>query len=101
MQQPPGFVPKGESHKVCLLRKSIYGLSQSPQALFEKFSNLLLDYGLTRTMSEYSVFVKTSSVGCVVLVVYADDIIISGNGRLSNGWLLRFILRTFVSYSIS
>lgn len=58
MQQPPGFVPKGESHKVCLLRKSIYILRQSHRAWFEKFSNLLLDYGITRTMSEYSVLLK-------------------------------------------
>ena len=30
MEQPPGFVAQGEIGKVCRLRKSLYGLKQSP-----------------------------------------------------------------------
>ncbi|KAE8649699.1 hypothetical protein Csa_012460 [Cucumis sativus] len=36
MEQPPGFVAQGESDKVCRLRKSLYGLKQSPRAWFGK-----------------------------------------------------------------
>ena len=32
MEQPPGFVAQGESGLVCRLRRSLYGLKQSPQA---------------------------------------------------------------------
>ena len=32
MEQPPGFVAQGELGKVCRLRKSLYGLKQSPRA---------------------------------------------------------------------
>ena len=32
MEQPPGFVAQGEIGKVCRLRKSLYGLKQSPCA---------------------------------------------------------------------
>uniref|UniRef100_A0A1J3I7B7 Retrovirus-related Pol polyprotein from transposon TNT 1-94 n=2 Tax=Noccaea caerulescens TaxID=107243 RepID=A0A1J3I7B7_NOCCA len=31
MQQPEGFIKKGDENKVCLLRKSLYGLKQSPR----------------------------------------------------------------------
>ena len=32
MEQPPRFIAQGEIRKVCLLRKSLYGLKQSPRA---------------------------------------------------------------------
>lgn len=48
MQQSPGFVAEEESNKVCLLRKSIYGLKQSPHAWFNKLSTILLDNGFAR-----------------------------------------------------
>ena len=32
MEQPPGYVAQGESSEVCLLKKAIYGLKQSPRA---------------------------------------------------------------------
>ena len=41
MEQPPGYVAQGESSEVCLLKKAIYGLKQSPRAWFHKFSQLL------------------------------------------------------------
>jgi len=34
MEQPPGFVAQGESGCVCKLRKSLYGLKQSPKRLY-------------------------------------------------------------------
>ena len=41
MEQPPGFVAQGECGKVCFLRKSLYGLKQSPRAWFDKFCNVV------------------------------------------------------------
>ena len=31
MRQPEGFIAKGQEHLVCKLKKSIYGLKQSPR----------------------------------------------------------------------
>ena len=46
MKQPLGFVAQGEIGKVCRLRKSLYGLKQSPRAWFGKFSQAVEKFGL-------------------------------------------------------
>ena len=79
MEQPPGYVAQGESSEVCLLKKAIYGLKQSPRAWFHKFSQLLFSYGFVSTISDPIVLRKRTAHGCVILAVYVDDIIITGS----------------------
>lgn len=78
MHQPPGFATAGEN-LVCLLRKSIYGLKQSPRAWFDKFSKVIETIGFTRSSSDSSLFTHHSAQGYVVLLVYVDDIIVTGD----------------------
>ena len=79
MDQPPGYVVSGSETLVCRLRKALYGLKQSPRAWFDRFSAVVLACGFQRSTSDHSVFVRHSSTGTIVLIVYVDDIIISGN----------------------
>ena len=82
MEQPPGFVAQGESSLVCKLRRSLYGLKQSPRAWFEKFNSIVHAFGMKRSETDHSVFYcHTSSSGCVYLVVYVDDIVITRNDQ--------------------
>ena len=41
IEQPPGFVARGESGLVCKLHRSLHGLKQSPQAWFIRFSSVV------------------------------------------------------------
>ena len=79
MEQPPGYVAQGESSEVCLLKKAIYGLKQSPRAWLHKFSQLLFSCGFVSTVSDPTVMRKRTPHGCVILAVYVDDIIITGS----------------------
>ena len=83
MEQPPGFVAQGESScLVCRLLRSLYGLEQSPRAWFGKFSIVIHEFGMTRSGSDHSVFYRHSAPGrCIYLVVYVDDIVITGNDQ--------------------
>ena len=56
MEQPPGFVAQGESSLVCKLRRSLYGLKQSPRAWFGKFSSVVQAFGMKRSEADHSVF---------------------------------------------
>ncbi|CAM8957622.1 unnamed protein product [Rhodiola kirilowii] len=78
MEQPPGFVAQGESAKVCYLHKSLYGLKQSPRAWFSTFTAAVEKFGMEKSKSDHSVFYKQSGNGIILLVVYVDDIVITG-----------------------
>ncbi|KAJ9701816.1 hypothetical protein PVL29_006965 [Vitis rotundifolia] len=80
MEQPPGFVAQGESGLVCRLRRSLYGLKQSPRAWFDRFSSVVQEFGMLRSTTDHSVFYHHNSLGqCIYLVVYVDDIVITGS----------------------
>ena len=51
MEQPLGFVAQEESGLVCRLRRSLYGLKQSPRAWFDRFSFVVQEFGMARSTS--------------------------------------------------
>ena len=77
MEQPLGFIAQGEIRKVCRLRKSLYGLKQSPCAWFGKFNQAVEEFGMQKSKFDHSVFYRNSNPGIILLVVYVDDIIIT------------------------
>jgi len=86
MEQPPGFVAQVESSgMVCRLRKSLYGLKQFPRAWFVKFSNVVQQFGMIRCKPDHPIFYQHSSAGCVYLIVYVDNIVLtrSNNHNMS------------------
>ena len=80
MEKPPGFVAQGEFGFVCKLRRSLYGLKQSPQAWFSRFTSMVQEFGMIRNTADHSVFHLHTSIGrCTYLIVYVDDIVITDN----------------------
>ncbi|RDX72319.1 hypothetical protein CR513_48216, partial [Mucuna pruriens] len=102
MEQPPGFVAQGESSLVCKLRRSLYGLKQSPRAWFGKFSQVVQNFRMTRSEVDDSVFYCHSSFGkCVYLVVYVDDIVITGNEDIKISQLKQYLFSHFQTKDLS
>ena len=79
MEQPLGFIAQGESSLVCKLRKSLYGLKQFSRAWFRHFSKVVMEFGLNRYGVDHSVFYTCSKQCKIWLLVYVDDIIITGD----------------------
>jgi hypothetical protein len=80
MKPPPGFLPQ-RSDTVCKLNKSLYGLKQAPRCWFAKLSGALKHYGFLQSRSDYSLFVLQKPGVHIVVLVYVDDLIITGDNH--------------------
>ena len=78
VEQPPGFVKRGNEHKVLILKKALYGLHQAPRAWNSKLNNTLLSLNFKRSLSEYAIYTKRRREAQLVIGVYVDDLIIIG-----------------------
>ncbi|KAI5325748.1 hypothetical protein L3X38_034822 [Prunus dulcis] len=79
MKQPQGFEDSSHPEYVCKLQKSLYGLKQAPRAWNAKFTGYLPSLGFKMSHSDPSLFVKISDSAIVVLLLYVDDIILTGS----------------------
>lgn len=74
-------VPEGlnvPANKVCKLNKSLYGLKQASRQWFAKLVHILLAQNFTQSNSDYSLFIQKAGTDLTLLVVYVDDILITG-----------------------
>ncbi|XP_019089238.1 PREDICTED: uncharacterized protein LOC109128025 [Camelina sativa] len=78
MKLPQGYSSPTET-RVCRLRKSLYGLKQASRCWFAKLADALLKYGFTQAPADYSLFVYLRKGISLRILVYVDDLIISGN----------------------
>jgi hypothetical protein len=78
MEQPLGFIDQQHPTYVCKLHKAIYGLKQAPRAWYTRLSNFLLEIGFTASLVDTSLFFHISSHVQVFLLIYVDDIIVTG-----------------------
>jgi hypothetical protein len=78
MDQPDGFVVKGEETNVCKLLKSLYGLKQAPKQYHEKFDRTLTSVGFVVNEAEKCLYYRHGGGEGVILCLYVDDILIFG-----------------------
>ncbi|CAA7036547.1 unnamed protein product [Microthlaspi erraticum] len=78
MKQPEGFIKKGDENKVCLLRKSLYGLKQSPRQWNLKFDSFMKESGFIRRSYDSCVYMRNlNKENAVYLLLYVDDMLIA------------------------
>lgn len=78
ISQPPGFVDRDNPTKVCRLRKALYGLKQAPRAWYSELHKFLVATGFYNSLSDTSLFILKQGKEFVYLLVYVDDILITG-----------------------
>ena len=82
MSQPDGFVDQAKPTYVCKLHKALYGLKQAPRGWFEKLRVALLTWGFHNSVSDTSLFYSHKHGQMLLLLVYVDDILITGDSQV-------------------
>ncbi|GKE05143.1 ribonuclease H-like domain-containing protein [Tanacetum coccineum] len=78
MTLPKGF-DNDNGTKVCKLNKSLYGLKQASRQWNVKLTTALVEHDFVQNKFDYSLYVKSEGSMFVALLVYVDDIVITGN----------------------
>ncbi|GJZ22328.1 retrotransposon protein, putative, ty1-copia subclass [Tanacetum coccineum] len=83
MRQPPGYE---QGNKVCLLKKSLYGLKQSPRQWYRRFDEYMLSNGFKRSRYDSCVYYKSYAPGeYIYLLLYVDDMLIACKSKAEIG----------------
>ncbi|KAL0353608.1 UNVERIFIED_CONTAM: Retrovirus-related Pol polyprotein from transposon RE1 [Sesamum angustifolium] len=80
MEPPQGFVGAAPG-QVCKLQKSLYGLKQASRQWNLELTTKLLDFGFSQSTHEHCLFIKSSDSEFTALLVYVDDILLTGNSE--------------------
>ena len=82
MHPPPGLESMVKPGNVLRLKKAIYGLKQSPRAWYHKLSTTLNGRGFRKSELDHTLFTLVTQSGIICLLVYVDDIIITGSDKV-------------------
>ncbi|KAK0585152.1 hypothetical protein LWI29_024002 [Acer saccharum] len=93
MELPPGS--ESQTGKVCKLKRALYGLKQSPRAWFGRFSTSMRRFGYHQSNSDHTLFFKRKGDKITILIVYVDDMIVTGNDDLEMTALQGYLATEF------
>jgi Reverse transcriptase (RNA-dependent DNA polymerase) len=77
MKQPEGFEIAAKEDHMCLLKKFLYGLKQSPRQWYKKFDSFMVNLNFSRSNYDSCVYLKKLDGGdYIYLLLYMDHILI-------------------------
>lgn len=79
MTQPPGFTDVSHPSHVCRVCKALYDKKQAPRAWYYILRKFLLQFGFHNSYSNISLFIYHKIGKIMYLLVYVDDLILTGN----------------------
>ena len=78
MVQPEGFKQPSIENLVYRLKKSLYGLKQSPRQWYKRFDSYMIQIGYTHCEYDCRVYVRILEDGSYIfLLLYVDNMLIA------------------------
>ena len=75
MMQPQGYIMSEKEQLACKLKKSLYGLKQTPKQWYMKFDRFMVSIEFTRLQADC--YFKWFESSYIILLTYVDDILIA------------------------
>ena len=100
MTPPLGYQLTPDKTLVCQLKKTLYGLKQSPRAWLAKLARAMKEMNYYQSNGDHILFMKHGSTGkVVILIVYFDNILVTSDDvleikKLSVQLLQKFDIKT-------
>ena len=63
------------------MNKALYGLKQSPRAWFGRFTAAMIKFGYKQSNSDHTLILKRQYNHIACLIIYVDDMIITGDDK--------------------
>jgi hypothetical protein len=78
LEQPKGFSKPEQVHLVCKLKKSLYGMKQSPRQWYKRFDSYMIKIGYNKCKYDCCVYVRSlDDDSYIFLLLYVDDMLIT------------------------
>ncbi|XP_015167014.1 uncharacterized mitochondrial protein AtMg00810-like [Solanum tuberosum] len=94
MKFPSGMASPSPNH-VCQLQKSLYGLKQASRQWHVKLAGALTFKGYTISLNDYSLFFNKTGDLISIIVVYVNDILITGDDPIETATMKDFLNSKF------
>jgi ADP-heptose:LPS heptosyltransferase len=95
MEVPPGFNDEQTKGKVCKLKKTLYGLKQSPRAWFDKFNKAIISFGYRQSNADHTLFIRHYKDKITLLIVYVDNMVVTGDDKEEMARLKKLLAQVF------
>lgn len=80
---------------MCKLNNAIYGLKQAPRVWFDRLKPALVTIGYQSTKSDSSLFIKSSQSSSIYILIYVDDLIITGDHQNEINQIICYLDKQF------
>jgi hypothetical protein len=95
MEQPEGFFQDRNKKFVCKLKKSLYGLRQSPRQWYKKFDSFMVSLKFASEYDHCVYFKKLENGMFIILVLYVDDMLVTSKSMVEINRLKAQLARAF------
>lgn len=93
MRQPKGY--NDETGRVCKLKRSLYGLKQSPRCWNRRFTDFIKKQKMKRSSANPCLFTRKKNDKKLIIVIYVDDGLIAESGKREIDFFVKELKKEF------